>query len=117
MKYLLIILLIPTLSFGQMGSDTKHKIAGHITSLTVGHVVYYKTRKLWISVGAAFLSGVLVGIAKEEYDLYNDGYSTKEDIYDTSWGGAVGTVNFIMTFDLNKGSRKKKHKKIDYYQH
>lgn len=115
-KIILILLLIPFLSQGQMSSETKHKIAGHVTSLAVGHVVYYKTRKLGISIGASFVSGVLIGIAKEEYDKYNGGHSTREDIYDTSWGSAVGTVNFLMTFNMNHGSRKRKFKNIKYYQ-
>lgn len=115
MKLLIILLIFPFITFGQ-DSSTKHKIAGHVTSLAVGHVVYYKTRKLGISIGASFVSGVLIGIAKEEYDKYNGGHSTREDIYDTSWGSAVGTVNFLMTFNMNHGSRKRKLKKINYYQ-
>lgn len=107
MKHLIVILLLLPLSlFSQLDDLTKHKIAGNIISTSVGVGMYKLTDKPFLSVSVGFLSGVLAGVLKEQYDKSHNGVSSKEDIYATTWGSLIGGMIVIPIIDINRKNRE-----------
>jgi len=121
MKYLLIILLIPCLSFGQMSSETKHVYAGAAITFGTAQLTYHWTQRIGVSIIVGWIVGNAVGIAKEEiYDKrWGKGTYSKTDMLDTNWGTNLGSIGFCFTLGpkIKRQREKKKYKKINYYQY
>jgi hypothetical protein len=82
-KYLL---LLPLLSFSQTDKEF-HFYAGAITSSITYSLVKEKKGAFWYAVG----SGVLIGTAKELYDINKSGFD-KKDLAATILGGIAASI-------------------------
>ena len=111
-KLIIILLLSPLFSFGQIDDKTLHMGAGHVISMGIGIATYKITKKpvlsFFVGVGAAWFAG----IAKEEFDFFNGGVFNKQDMYATFWGGTVGGVFNIPIFDISEKRRKERELKL-----
>ncbi len=109
-KLVLVLATIPMLTFGQRINDgLKHKLAGNVISLGVGAVTYEITGKKGFSIAAGFGAGILAGVLKEEiYDKrMKKGVYSEEDMIDTGFGAAVGTIMLAVYVD-ERGKRKQR---------
>lgn len=74
-----------------------HAAAGLIISTGVGALVYHKTKKKWLSSGAALLAGCAAGVGKEFLDRYTGGVVSNKDAYATFGGAFAGALSIRFT--------------------
>ena len=105
MKKLIFILLISSVTYGQIARDKKlHFVAGAVASAGTYDFVYKKTKSkkkafIWGVVGS-----VLAGTAKELLDEHNYGGFDKKDLLATAIGGVSASIT-INIFKKNKSGR------------
>jgi len=106
-RLILILMLLPLLSFSQMKDSDKHKIAGNVISLGIGAITYELTDKPFLSIGVGFGAGVLAGILKEEvYDKrMKKGVYSEQDMIDTGWGAVVGSIMVSVYIGTDRDKR------------
>lgn len=106
-KLIILLLLLPTLSFAQLLTEEDkqmHFAAGAITSTLVYDYVYRKTENKKKALVYSIASSILVGTLKEVADSNQRGnYFDTRDLLATTYGG----ITFSITFNLL--TRKKKH--------
>tara|TARA_R110002051_G_C8542327_1_gene471371 strand:- start:199 stop:549 length:351 start_codon:yes stop_codon:yes gene_type:complete len=105
---LILLLALPFMGKAQMGDKTKHMIAGHVTSTTVGVITYKFTNKPLLSGTVGFLAGVLVSDLKERYDRSQGREYSTQDLVSGIWGSSVGFACTIPLTDImrrNKNNR------------
>ena len=110
-KILIILLLIPTLSFSQFSKES-HKLGGHAIAMGSGYALYKITKNEPLAYLGGLTLGVLAGAAKESYDNSRGYGFNKNQFADACWGAVVGTIFNIVMVDLNK----KKIAKREYYR-
>lgn len=104
------------IKFDKPDDTAYHVYAGMVISATSGGLIYWKTKKPFISCGLGFLIGTAAGFAKEYIWDRQWGLGVcnpRGDIPPTIWGSAVGS------FSLRIGIGVHEQKQLDkeYYQH
>ena len=110
MKLFYILLLFPTLIFGQLLQEKDkqlHFAAGMISGAAGYTFVYNKTENETLAIFGGITSSLAAGLAKELYDKQNGGKADPRDILATSLGGISVSVT-IPLFTKNKKKRRKK---------
>ena len=112
MKHLILLLLIPTLSFSQLYTEKDkqlHFFAGNISGGLGYHLSYEKhqdkQRALITGIATAFASGVL----KEMFDASRGGYVDLDDVLATTLGGITITTT-IPLFQNKKRFKQRKRR-------
>ena len=105
MKKLLFILLISSVSYGQIARDKKlHFVAGALVSATTYDYVFRKTKSKKKAFIWSVASSVIAGLGKELLDQHNYGGFDKADLLATAIGGVTATIT-INIFKKNKSGR------------
>ena len=110
MKLFYILLLSPTLLFGQLLQEKDkqlHFAAGMISGAAGYTLVYNKTENETLAIFGGIASSLAAGFAKELYDNQNGGKADPRDILATSLGGLSVSVT-IPLFTKNKKKRRSK---------
>ena len=88
-KLLLLLAIIPSLSFSQLQQDkVKHFVAGSLISASTYYITYNKTHDKKKAFLYSLSAGILSGLAKEIHDIKTTGFDPK-DILATSSGSLV----------------------------
>ena len=111
-KLLVILLLLPLLSIGQMNDKLKHKLANHAIVNIGGYAMYKATNKVGLSMLTSIATSFLIGYGKEKF--YDKQFS-KDDMIANINGIAVGAVCLAVTIDLNKIKINKREQKLRLY--
>ena len=106
MNKLILLLLLPTLSFAQLLTEEDKQIhfaAGAITSTIAYDYVYYKTNSKKKALIYSISSSILVGILKEVADSsQKDNYFDIRDLLATTYGG----ITFSVTLNILTKTKK-----------
>ena len=75
-----------------------HQLAGTAISIGSGLITYKCTDRIGVSMLVGAVTGIAVGIAKEEiYDRkWKRGTPSDNDKLATGWGSCVGSIGFVM---------------------
>ena len=110
MKLLYILLLLPSLLFGQLLQEKDkqlHFAAGMLSSAAGYTFIYNKTGDKKKAMAGAVAASLLAGIAKETYDNINGGAFDKRDILATGLGGVTVSITIPI---LSRKTKKKKRR-------
>lgn len=111
-KLLIILLLLPLLSTGQMDDKLKHKLASHAIVNIGGYAMYKATNKVGLSIFTSMLTSFAIGYSKEKF---HDKQFSKDDMIANINGIVVGAVCLAVTIDLNKIKINKREQKLRLY--
>ena len=107
-KLIILLLLLPTLSFAQLLTEEDkqmHFAAGAITSTLVYDYVYNKTESKKKALVYSIGSSILVGTLKELVDSRQDGNRFDgRDLLATTYGG----ITLSLTFNILTKKKKRK---------
>ena len=93
MRKLLFILLISSVSYGQIARDKKlHFVAGALVSATTYDYVFRKTKSKKKAFIWSVASSVISGLGKELLDQHNYNGFDKADLLATAIGGVTATI-------------------------
>ena len=110
MRLFYILLLFPTLFFGQLlqEKDKQLHFAAGMVSGAVGYtLVYNKTQNKKLAIAGGLVTSFAAGLAKEYYDKQNGGKADPRDILATSLGGLSVSVTIPL---FTKNNRKRRNK-------
>ena len=95
MKYkkLLFILLLSSVTYGQIAQDKKlHFMAGALVSTATYDYVFTKTKSKKKAFIYSVASSIIAGLGKELLDQYNYGSFDNKDLLATALGGVSATI-------------------------
>lgn len=111
-KLIIILLLLPLISKGQMDDKLKHKLVSHAIVNIGGYAMYKATNKVGISMLTSIATSFLIGYSKEKF--YDKEFSQEDEIANIN-GIAVGSICLMICIDLNKQKINNREQKLRLY--